>query len=268
MAPMSPAQATVTDAPASGWTARPWGRAATDLDVAFAGVPAHVATSQVLERCLADANGQPPRREALDGWSLAARLQALIAVRRADRPDAVLEAQTTCARCGARFGLGVPLAGCVDAVDESPIVWTSPDGRVLQLRLPRAADLLAGTGRGDGAAPGLPSALVESIDGAHPPAGFVVPTAWADALEGALAERDRWNALVVEAACPECGQAHAVAVDLESLLLQSLAGDQAALLDEVVRLAHAFHWPEGEIVALPPWRRADYLARIEAMEAA
>jgi hypothetical protein len=40
------------------------------------------------------------------------------------------------------------------------------------------------------------------------------------------------------------------------------------LLHDLAHIAHAFHWSEAQILALPAWRRARYLAHIDTMEAA
>jgi hypothetical protein len=54
-----------------------------------------------------------------------------------------------------------------------------------------------------------------------------------------------------------------VAVDLESLALASLARRQRALLREVHCFAVHYGWTESEVLAVPPTRRARYLAFIE-----
>jgi hypothetical protein len=82
-------------------------------------------------------------------------------------------------------------------------------------------------------------------------------------LAAALAEHEKAIALQAEAACPECQRTHCADIDLETLLLADFAARQRQLLAEVAALAHAFHWTEAQILALPAWRRAHYLARLD-----
>ena len=67
----------------------------------------------------------------------------------------------------------------------------------------------------------------------------------------------------VSCCCPACGAPNEVAVDLEALALTSLLGRQRALLQEVHRFASRYGWTESEVLALPPARRARYLAFFE-----
>lgn len=222
---------------------RPFGLAAADLDVAFGRAPEQAATA-LLARCTGHDEA------TVHGWTLARRLQALLAVRLADDPKAQADAAVRCHACGEAFEFSLPLAPCLAEVDDSPLEWTAPDGRRLVLQLPRAADLEAWRG------------LDEAAIAARM-AGTEVPAPWQAPLAAALAERDPLSALAVEAACPACGHVHDVEVDLQSLLLAHFGARQRRLLDEVATLARAFHWSEAQILALPAWRRAHYLAGIE-----
>ncbi len=84
------------------------------------------------------------------------------------------------------------------------------------------------------------------------------------ALSEAFTAHDPLLALAVGCECPACGAANEVAVDLESIALARLAARQHALLHEIHRLASHYGWTEAEVLAVPPTRRARYLAFIEA----
>lgn len=67
-------------------------------------------------------------------------------------------------------------------------------------------------------------------------------------------------ATAIQAACPACATPHVVTVDPYG----ALAGAGATnLLQEVHRLAAAYHWSEPEILALPTGRRRQYLELID-----
>jgi len=112
------------------------------------------------------------------------------------------------------------------------------------------------------------NALVDTIDGQPPAPAFEMPTAWTEALADMLAERDPFTALQVDSPCPDCGHVNPAEVDLEALLLADFAACQRRLLEEVTLLARNFHWSEAQILDLPAWRRAHYIARLDAMGAA
>jgi hypothetical protein len=230
-------------------TVRPFGHDAADLDVAFARTWPEDSTTALLAACTGcDA-------AAVRGWTLARRLQALLSVRLAEDPAARLPAVLRCAACGERFELEIDLAQCRHTVDEQPIAWSAPDGTGWALRLPTAADLQAWREAATGDERHIAAALLDRT-------AEDLPAAWLPALAEALAERDPFTALDVQAACPECGHDNPAAIDLEALLLVGFASRQQRLLDDVAALASAFHWSEAQILALPAWRRAHYIARL------
>ncbi len=59
----------------------------------------------------------------------------------------------------------------------------------------------------------------------------------------------------------DCEQVHKI--DLAELALSRMRVVQAGLLEQVHRLAGAYHWPEAEIVAMPAWRREQYIELLD-----
>lgn len=239
---------------------RAFGTAATDLDVAFGPRPADALATEVLLRCVGEDTG------TLEHWSLALRLQALLAVRCADAPEASASATVACTGCGSRFEIELPLRHCLQPVDETPLLLTSPAGRQLGVRLPRATDLAHWRSSAAHDEAALAASLVLAVDGQAPPPGFVPTADEVEAIAEQLAERDPFTALQVQATCPDCGHANSADLNLELLLLHDFAAQQRRLLDDVATLARAFHWSEAQILELPAWRRAHYLARVDALE--
>ncbi|MGH8666102.1 MAG: hypothetical protein ACREUX_17715 [Burkholderiales bacterium] len=82
-------------------------------------------------------------------------------------------------------------------------------------------------------------------------------------LARTLAERDPLVALSVLCPCPACGADNDIPIDLEAVALARLDHRRRSLLHEIHALASRYGWTEAEIVALPPARRAHYLALIE-----
>jgi len=252
------------------WHVRAYGSEIADLDIHFGHGAAHGLTCDLLCACLRDESGCPAAFDDLITWTLARRLQALLQIRLAEQPEAKLSVAAACGACRGGFEFELELARFVQplGIDRDPpaLAWPSPDGHALTVRLPCAADLQAWQAQGLHSSAQLAAALVETMDGLSPSAGFMLPESWAEALAEHLAEADPLTAMSVAAACPECGQHNDVDVDLEGLLLEGFARTQRQLLDDLARIASAFHWSETQILALPAWRRARYLARIDSME--
>ena len=240
-------------------TAQPFGRSLRDLQIDLRDGDRPGTVSRLLA-------GLPDLAEAADpeaataGWAVDARLQGLLAIARATGTPPAW--QTCCPARGSALALALDPGAFVAAPRGGPVAWTAPDGTAVTSRLPSGADLAAWR-RGGGDAAALAGRLVESLDDAPPPAGWTLPEDWLGPAESALADADPLTVLQLAVACPDCRQESAIAFDLEGWLIGQLAAVQAGLLDEVHRLASAYHWSEAEIAALPPWRRRAYLARLD-----
>lgn len=85
-----------------------------------------------------------------------------------------------------------------------------------------------------------------------------------DRLDAILAHLDPDAELDIAAACPACGEQRLLAFDIAAFFWDELALRVPRLLDDVADLAHAFHWSEADILALPGQRRSFYLSRVRA----
>ncbi len=94
----------------------------------------------------------------------------------------------------------------------------------------------------------------------HLAGGVALADADLTAIERALAEADPLVDFQIDSSCPDCGAALHATVDLEAIALGRLRRVQRTLIEEVHVLASAYHWTEAQIVALPAWRRGEYLA--------
>jgi hypothetical protein len=247
----------------TGWRARALGQGTADLDIAFDCDRARLVTA-LLAACVSDARGTTVAADAAWDWTLHQRLQALIAIRCASGSSR-LDIEAPCARCAQSMAIALDLDDFAAAPAAPRFNWRDPDGALLSLRLPTGRDLRQWqSSQGDGA-PGpraLAAALVEAVDGDAPDVDAETLAAWLPALDEAFEAHDPLTALHLRAACPACAHDNDIACDLEALVVDDLARAQARLLDDVARLAAAFHWSEPAIMALPAWRRARYLQRI------
>jgi hypothetical protein len=60
--------------------------------------------------------------------------------------------------------------------------------------------------------------------------------------------------------CPYCEGDMAYEIELQELLLNTMQSIQNGLFREIHQLAIHYHWDEGQILSLAPWRRARYLS--------
>ena len=248
---------------AQGWCARPFGDAAADLDIAFDNADRAGTVTALLAACIADTDGRPLDADAAWGWTLNQRLQALIAMRLA-AGDAAVEVHAACAQCGEAMALDLDLHAFAGMPVPPRFAWRRGDGTQLTLRLPTGRDLQRWMRDDVQSHAALAASLIEAA--AEQPAGeaTAASSAWLAALDDAFEVHDPLTALRLQAVCPACAHDNAIACDLEALLLAGFARAQASLLDEVLRLAIVLHWSEAEILALPRWRRAHYLRRLDA----
>jgi hypothetical protein len=237
--------------------ARPVGSAASDIDLVFDAADRPGTVTALLAACVSDADGQALDEDEVWGWTLNRRLQALLAMRLASG-DTKTELRPHCTECGEAMEIGLDLQAFANEPVAPYFTWRGADGLGLSLRLPRGRDLRDWMRKGGQVSQeALLASLVEDVSGQPQSLSALLP-----ALDDAFEAHDPLSALHLSASCPACAQVNTVDCDLEALLLDGFARDQAAMLDDVVQLASAFHWSEAAILALPRWRRALYLQRI------
>jgi len=219
------------------------------------GLPARVTA--VLTAALADLGGAPPDRATVHGLCVGDRQFLML------RLAVWLELERSwqsavCASCGEPFdfcleyrhvpvkaaGAGYPYAQAKTAHGQ------------LALRLPSGADQEAILELDEGAAVEALARRCLLDDEARR-----LPLSAADlqAIEQALEAVAPEVGTRAQAACPQCGALHTFTLDPYDCL--GWGADH--LFAEVHRIAAAYHWSEGEILALPRARRRRYLGLID-----
>ncbi|MCY1281422.1 hypothetical protein D9M68_670810 [compost metagenome] len=231
---------------------RPFGEL-PDLDLDFADRDRPRLVTDLLARCAADAEfwwAQP----------VAARSAALLRLVAVTDGIQALSFTARCPACAEAFEFDLQLAALLAGADDSgPIRVSLDQGADVALRRPTGDDLRRWRSarpatRAEARRLMLDSLLLE---------GQVRPEDEAR-LSAAVAAADPLVALAVACDCPACGAASEVPIDLDDTALARLAARQRALLREVHCLASRYGWSEAQVMALPPARRAQYLALIEA----
>jgi hypothetical protein len=251
----------VPGASGARWRARAFGERLEDLEPDLHCSPPPLATTAVLAGCLSGADGPVSAAQAW-AWTVNRRLQGLLAVTVATRGGR-WTSTAHCAQCDKPMDLPLDLRDFARDEDPSHVRCELDGGRLLEVAIATGADQLAWLQAGVGEAG--PQELLRCLlarQGADAEAE-ALPPAWIDAVDAAMAQADPLTALELDTVCPECGAAMRIALDLERACLGLLAAQQPRLLDDVHRLALAYHWTEAEILALPASRRRQYLQRLE-----
>jgi hypothetical protein len=237
------------------------------LDECVAALPAERVTAVLAAGIEAIGDIAPVTTEQIRELTVGDRDRLVLALRRELHGDS-LELVFSC-RCGERLELVLGLSDLLDGgePDATPTVTgatssgTTSSGTRLTVRAATGADheRAARTALTDpeAARARLLADCVVAVD----PAGsedFEVPVR-AAAL---LAEVDPAAEITLAGECPACGATAATTLDPIAILWQELEQRQAALESEVHALALHYHWSEREIVALPPARRARYIAQL------
>jgi hypothetical protein len=209
--------------------------------------------------------------EAIAGDTLGGRNRRLLALHRA-LVGAPLEAQVTCAHCGAQSEFALP----VDAILAAPP--PDPDARVrlrcgrrtLTFRLPRMADIEAARDAAAGrqAAAGREDDITHAVlERCRVGAGDIPETA-ATKLAAKFEALDPAADVVVNIGCADCARPISASVDVASFIARELDRLVDGLFRDVDTIASAYGWSEPAILALPPARRRRYVALIAAARAA
>jgi hypothetical protein len=181
---------------------------------------------------------------------------AAIAVRCYEEAFGVhVEGVMDCETCGSRLEVTLRLPDVVRAPTDTEDT-TPPPG--LQVRVPTTRDLL------DAEASAHPAdTLLDRCVTRRGRTGTGSPVLGQEDRDAVdrLLERLAGAALpLLRATCPECGSEAVAAVDPTALLAARVEAEVPALLADIAALARAFGWAEADVLALPPRRRAAYLA--------
>lgn len=236
------------------------------LDLRLSGDPAE-ATTRVLAACWAGAGAG-----AVEGvWrlTLSGRIGGLASVLLASQAERDLAVALRCPvdACGESFAAPVPLATLAALGEEAeaePVVTAAlGNGLGVRLRRPTGEDLRRWRSAGWSDAGEAEREVARSLV-VQASTGEVDGDAVAAGLSDRMAEVDPLPAFRLVTTCPACGGEVERELDLEAVLLERLTTRQQATLREVHRLASRYGWSEAEVLAVPAWRRAQYLTLIDA----
>ncbi|MGW1748639.1 T4 family baseplate hub assembly chaperone [Streptomyces sp. NPDC002092] len=172
-----------------------------------------------------------------------------------------MQVRLECAACGAdmEFDLDAgELAQSLGSAGDS-VVRVRQDGWDIEFRLPGVADLQAAARSADPRAALFARCLVSATHDGTAAAAGELPVPVQRRIAEAVEAADPGADLVIDVACPECGEATRAELDIASYLWTELDAWARDVLLDVHLLATAYGWSEPEILALSPTRRRYYL---------
>jgi len=236
------------------WFMRRFGDASPDIDIDLASLARPDAVTRVLAAVTRTSAGPEPEEAHI--WALPVGVRTAALLRTALGEAGTLQRVVRCRACLERSEIELPLS-------ELPPPPCDPlqlevDGEPWMLRLPSGADQRAWQLAGV-----EPLAVAQSL--------LLTPRELRPdllpRLADAMHEHDPLTDFHVATQCVNCEAGILAPLDLEHIALGVLAGAQRRVLDDVHRLARAYHWSEAQILALPAWRCAAYLERVDGRRA-
>lgn len=235
---------------------RPFG-AAADLDLDFDQLDRPFLVTGLLAQCAE--HGDPEFWWSQPVGTRVAALLHLVRITDAAAREFSFSARCAESGCGEPFEFALPLGELLQSAHDDAFIEARLEGnRHVKLRRPTGNDLRRWRVMQAGASDVTTGAMLDSLLLDGEARAEDVP-----GLSRTLAERDPLVALSVLCPCPACGAGNEIAIDLEAVALARLERHRRCLLREIHALASRYGWTEAEILALPPARRAHYLALIE-----
>lgn len=205
-------------------------------------------------------------RTELGELSLGARDRLLLGLLGADT-TAVIEGVIDCEACAEPIELTI---SCAQLLGSPPPAQPEPfayDGWRIRWRLPTGDDLAAAGQLDDDT--DLPAFLLaRCVLDVQGPTGPATVHDLPDTVRSRLIDTiDDWDPLTdirLQAACPCCGAAQSVDLDVATLVWTEIATQATMLLHEVHTLARAYGWSQSEVLALSTRRRRAYVRLADA----
>lgn len=233
---------------------------AMDLNVDFGAADRPGLVTTVLAQCAGQ--GDPTFWwERPVGERTAALLQLVTLT---EEDDALpLTARCVADGCGESFEFDLPWHALpAGAPDSGPLHVHLADGRAVAMRRPTGRDLREWRDAQSASRPSSREDVLRLMLDSLVLTGEARPDD-EPMLADALAAADPLVHFTVSCLCPACGAPNQVDVDLEAIALANLVARQRALMHDVHLLASNYGWTESEVLAVPPTRRARYVALIE-----
>jgi hypothetical protein len=194
------------------------------------------------------------------------RRDALLGALRASTFGGTMNARAACPACATAVELTLEAADLRVEPPARVVDTLEVDGIALRFRLPNTLDLAAVARLG--AQSGEPRAalslllarcVLEARRGEAVIAPEDLPESILTRLSEAMAEQDPQAEVLLDLVCPACRHPWQALLDIVDFVWREVSAGAARVLGEVHTLARAYHWREGDILAMSSRRRQAYL---------
>ena len=252
-------------------TLRPFGLYERDLSVDFNHAQRPFLVTQILECCTRDARGEKVEQSFFWNLTVGKRIECLLnLISSGEQPEISVAFLCPNGACGQELEIELAVEEISELQEQAYAaerVSIQIENQQLVLRRPTGSDQLSWLksrfAEEDAAVKQmLRTLLLEDAEGTAAD-GDATPRELVQSVGRAMEEHDPLVNFSLQVQCPYCEQECPCEIDLEALALRRLRQAQLRLLVSVHRLAANYHWSEGEIFAVPYWRRTYYLNLIE-----
>jgi hypothetical protein len=225
------------------------------------------AALHAIDRALLALDADGGDRDALARLPLGVRDARLLCVRQSLLGDRI-DLEADCPACGERLELSLGCGALIAAASPPPDAWEIACGHWRVTLRPLDSTDAAAAAACDDAAAAEALLLRRCItDARHDDAecdALALPHEVRDAIAQSLADRDPGAEWLLDLDCPACRHSWQSVLDVADVVWRELAACGDRLLGDVHVLARAYGWREADILALPPARRAAYVAMVSA----
>jgi hypothetical protein len=213
------------------------------------------------------------RPEQIARLTIGARDRLLLTLRR-KMFGSRLAAVTLCPACHANLemefdadDISAAPPAATESHERAEALSLHHDGYDIAFRLPNSLDLLAlpGSGSVDESKRHLIERVLQrALHGDREISAAELPQALIDVLDQQMSRADPQGEVQLNLNCAECEASWQAPFDIVSYLWGEVDAWAIGVLRDVHRLARAYGWPEGDILALSPMRRQCYLDMLDA----
>ena len=254
---------------------RPFGILRNDLNIDFSQERPFLVT-EILQECVVASNGEKIDKSFFWNLELGRRILYLCLIAMYSQQFQHLIVTFRCLKCNEFLETQVTADEIVELqrnVSNKELVAILIEGKNISIRLPTGLDQLewlkniqndSDNSSYDKVSKKILSTLiVDPIEARLDNCGDSTSTRWLDAVGETMTGVDPLVNYTISVQCPSCKKETKYDVDLDEIAVRILQDIQKRLIEIIHRIALSYHWQEQEIISLPPWRIAQYLAMIE-----
>jgi len=172
-----------------------------------------------------------------------------------------LDAQASCAHCGERMDIGLPLSMLNAEAASDPCVEHG-DWRIA-LRVPSTQDVCEALAQSDSETALFRACITAAHQAGEARSPDELPGDVRRLCEERLDQLAPLANLALALRCPACGHMDTLPLDIGAYVFERLGYWAEDQLEEVAQLCRAYGWEERHVLAMSPWRRRFYLERAE-----